>query len=268
MKKIICLLVIILNCFFITSCSNSSNVYDNTDYFTEEGKLTVSVRLAFYNNGKEIPGLAELDPELEIEGVKDDGGLSVYFAACNNSKYDRKLTDIAVNYIRNKDNYDIVEPCEFSFDNEVYIASGQTIFIPCVFEKDFVKLEARLDGIVSETALTYEGCVINGDEPEEKANSITYSIKEAKFTSSDGIEGSFAIKNNFKTDKKINQISFMIYTDEGKTVTKSPVKMDVDATIASGESIVLKYAVIPDNVAEKIKENKLFNSLKIKVTEE
>ena len=60
----------------------------------------------------------------------------------------------------------------------------------------------------------------------------------------------------------------MIYTDDGKTVTKSPVKMDVDTTIASGESIVLKYAVIPDNVAEKIKEEKLFNKLKIKVTEE
>lgn len=270
LKKSLCVIFAVLMCVTAVSCNKASgNVYSNTeDYYTKDGELTISPYFAYYNDGKEVKELEKIDPEIAEEGVLDDGAFNIYFAVCNLSSYDRKINEIKVNYIRNADNYDIVEACEFTLDNDVYIASGQTKIIPCVFEADFVKMEAKLKDLSSEVSIVYEGCVVEGAEPETIANSLTASVKELKFTSADGIEGSFSIKNNFSAEKNIGKISFMLYTDEGKKITKKPVEMDIDSSIESGEQMTLKFAVLPDNVSDEIKEIKLFNSVEIKITEE
>lgn len=269
LKKSFCVVFSVLLCFCSVSCKSSSNVYSNTEnYYTKSGELTISPYFAYFNDGKEVKELEEIDPEIAKEGVSDDGAFNIYFALCNNSPYDRKINEIKVNYIKNADNYDIVDACEFTMDNEVYLASGQTKIVPCVFEKDFVKLVAKLDDLSVKASVVYEGCVVNGADPETKADTLTSSVKELKFTSSDGIEGSFSIKNNFLKAKNIGEISFMIYADGDKKITKQPVKMQVDSTVESGEMITLKFAVLPANVNDEIKENKLFDSVEIKITEE
>ena len=153
-------------------------------------------------------------------------------------------------------------------DSDVYIASGETMLIPCIFEKDFVLMNARLKDLVCETTVSYEGCVVSGKEPLENANGFAYSVAELKFTSTNGIEGSFYIKNNDKFDAALGKISFELYTNDGKKITNSPVEMDVNQTIEEGGVVKLKYAVLPDNVSKEIAESKLFDSVEIKVTEE
>lgn len=267
-KKAIACIFAVLMSFSVVSCEGKSNVYNNLDgYYTEEGEFTLSPCFAYYNDGKQVPGLFELDPEMAKE-VLDDGAFNVYFVASNLSPFDRKITQIKIDYIKNADGYDIVQASVFDMDNEVYIASGESKIIPCVFEKEFVNLIAKLNDISAKATIVYEGCVVNGAKPEEKANSLTASVKELKFTSANGIEGKFSIKNNFAVSKKINKISFMIYTDKGVKITKQPIKMDVDSTIEAGEMMTLRYAVLPSNVNEKITNTKLFDSVKIEFTEE
>ncbi|MEE1002854.1 MAG: hypothetical protein U0L17_03845 [Acutalibacteraceae bacterium] len=269
LKKSFCAVFSVLLCFCVVSCKSSNNFYTNTDnYYTEDGELTISPYFAYYNDGKEVKELEEIDPEMAEEGVSDDGAFNIYFALCNNSPYDRKINEIKVDYIKNADDYDIVESSEFTLDNEVYLSSGETKIVPCVFEKDFVKLVAKLDDLSVKASVVYEGCVVNGAEPETKANTLTASVKELKFTSSDGIEGSFIIKNNFSKEKNVGQIAFMLYTDGGEKITKNPVKMQVDSTVEPSETITLKFAVLPANVSDDIKENKLFDSVEIKISEE
>lgn len=267
-RKTACLLLAVIICLSFVSCNSENNVYLTNDYYTKDGELTISPYFAYYNNGKVVAELEEIDPEMADEGPLDDGSFNIYFMVCNNSPYDRKITEITVDFIRNKDNYDIVEGTEFSMDDETYIASGEKLIIPCVFEADFVNLEAKLKGLSAKATIAYEGCVVNGAEPEKVADSLTSSVKELTFTDADGIEGSFTIQNNFNTDKTIGTVSFMIYTNSGAKITKEPVTMNVDTTLGAGEQITLKYAVLPGNVADSIKETKLFDSVEIKLTEE
>lgn len=268
-KKTLCIIFAVFMCFCVVSCKNSKNIYSNTEnYYTKDGELTISPYFAYYNDGKKVEELEEIDPEIAKEGVSDDGAFNIYFALCNNSPYDRKINEIKVKYIKNADNYDIVEPCEFTMDNEVYLPSGETKIIPCSFEKDFVKLVAKLDDLSAQASVVYEGCVVNGAEPETKVNTLTASVKELKFTSSNGIEGSFTIKNSFSKEKNIGKIAFELYTDEGEKITKKAVEMQVDSSVRANENITLKFAVLPSNVNDNIKENKLFNSAEIKISEE
>lgn len=267
-KKAGALIISAVICAVSVSCASSSNVYNPRDFYTKAGELTISPYFAYYNNGKQVEGLDEIDPEMAEEGPLDDGAFNIYFALSNNSPYDRKITEIMVDFIKNKENYDIVEASEFSMDDETYIGSGQTLIIPCVFEKDFVKLEAKLQSLSAKASVSYEGCVIDGNDPDTIDNSLTASVKELKFTSTDGIEGSFSIKNNFKEKKNIKKISFMLYTDENAAITKDKVEMNINSEIEAGEQITLRFAVLPGNVSDDIKESKLFNSVKIIISEE
>lgn len=268
LRVLFCIIISAVILLSTTACKGSSNVYDNKNYFTKGGALTASPRFAYYNDGKEVSELEEIDKEIFDEGVKDDGSFTIYFAVSNNTDFDRKITSLKVKKIQTKDGKDIVEPSEFSMDSDVYIASGETMLIPCIFEKDFVLMNARLKDLVCETTVSYEGCVVSGKEPLENANGFAYSVAELKFTSTNGIEGSFYIKNNDKFDAALGKISFELYTNDGKKITNSPVEMDVNQTIEEGGVVKLKYAVLPDNVSKEIAESKLFDSVEIKVTEE
>lgn len=267
-KTALCVLVAVILSVFVSSCNTSSNVYDNENYYTKGGELTASPRFAYYNDGTEVAGLEELDKEIYDEGPVDDGSFTIYFAVNNSTPYDRKINSLNIKYIRTKDGYDIVEPSEFSMDSDVYIASGESRIIPCVFEKDFVLMQAKLKNLSSSVSISYEGCVVNGDEPQKQESGFSYSVKEMKFTSTNGIEGSFYIKNNNQRTEKIGKISFMLYTNEGKKITNKPVEMVVDTEIESGDILTLKYAVLPNNVSEDIVNNKVFDAIEIKVTEE
>ena len=195
-KNTLILLLIVVLCGGFTSCNSNQNYFFDENYLTEENALTASPYFAYYNNGKLPEKLKEIDPEIYKEGALDDGAFNIYFAVCNNSYWDRKLTEIKVKFITTDDGYEIVEPCEFTLDSETYIAAGQTLIIPCSFEKEFVKLEAKLDNILAQTSLAYEGCVLSKKVGYDKKGAVNTYIHELKFTSSNGIEGKFTIFNS------------------------------------------------------------------------
>lgn len=262
-KRIICIFTAVLMSLFTVSCNGSSNIYNNENYYTEDGRITVSARFAYYNNGKKIEELKDFDSERYKESPVNDGSFTVYFAVSNQTDYDKKITDINVEYIRNSKNYDIVEPADFSMDEDFYLKSGETQFIECNFEKDFVKMVATLDTLTTKSSVSYEGCVVNGADPEDNGG-ISYSVKEAKFTSTNGLNGSFCIKNFSEKTVSLGSISFMLYTDKGIAVTKKPVKMNLDLKLNPSESSTYKFGVTADNINKDIKENKLFNTIVIK----
>lgn len=264
-KKSLSLLLIVVLCCSFVSCNSNQNFFLDEDYLTKEDELTISPYFAYYNNGKLPEKLKEIDPEIYKEGAVDDGAFNIYFAVCNNSEFDRKITEIKVKYIKTDDGYEIVEPCEFTLDNETYIESGQTLIIPCSFEKEFVKLEAKLDNIIAKTSVAYESCVLSAKNVPENTNDVLYYVEELKFTSSNGIEGKFTIDNQTNKVKKFKNISFMLYTDKGEKITKTPVKMDIGCTVDSSSILTLNFAILPDNVSDGIKETKLFDKVQIKV---
>ena len=264
-KNTLILLLIVVLCSSFTSCNSNQNYFFDENYLTQENALTASPYFAYYNNGKLPQKLKEIDPEIYKEGALDDGAFNIYFAVCNNSEFDRKITEIKVKFITTDDGYEIVEPCEFTLDSETYIAAGQTLIIPCSFEKEFVKLEAKLDNILAQTSLSYEGCVLSAKNVPENTNDVLYYVEELKFTSSNGIEGKFTIDNQTNKVKKFKNISFMLYTDKGEKITKTLVKMDMSCTVDSSSILTLNFAILPDNVSDDIKETKLFDKVEIKV---
>lgn len=253
-------------CFSCVSC-NSGNVYNNPDYYWEEGKLIAAPRFAYYNNGDEVKGLKELDAQMAAEGVKNDGSFVIYFAVTNKTGFDKKITSISINSIVDSSGNTVVKPDEVEINDDVYLANGQTINIPCSFSKDRVEREIRLsDGEFNTTTdVIAESCVVNGPEPAKADSGLTGSVAKAVFTEADGIEGIIKIRNNNKTDINLNTISFTLLTDKGVKVTNEPVSMNVDTTLGADEVISLDYAVIPKNVNEKVTENKDFNTINIKL---
>ncbi len=264
-KKSLSVLLCVLFSLTLISCDTSKNVFLDEDYFTKDGELTISPYFAYYNDGKLVKELENIDPEIYKEGALDDGAFSIYFAVCNNTDFDRKINEIRIGFIQTDDGYDIVEPSEFSLDSETYIAAGQTLIIPCVFDAQYVKLEAKLDKIVAQASVVYEGCVLSAKQKNLKNNELNYYIDELVFTSSDGIEGSFTIDNQCDEDKTLKDISFMLYTNKGEKITKQPITMNVDATIEAMSVLTLNYAVLPDNVSDDIKKTKLFDTVEIKI---
>lgn len=266
-KQLVCVMFAVLISLSITACG-SNNVYNNENYLTKAGALTASPRFAYYNDGKEVPELEEIDKEIYDEGVVNDGSFTIYFAVSNKSEFDRKITSINVQKLTNKSGYEIVKPSEFTMDSDVYIAAGQTMIIPCIFDKEFVLMNVKLDSLASKVSVKYEGCVLKGAEPEKLSSGFSYSVSSLKFTSTNGVEGSFFIRNNDNTTKKLGKISFELQTNDGKKITKAPVEMNVDTEIEAGDVITLKYAVLPGNVSSKVTKTKIFDSVEIKVTEE
>lgn len=262
-KKIFCVLTAVLFSTVLVSCNGSSNVYDNENYYTEDGKITVSARLAYYNNGKKIEELKDFDNERYKEAAVNDGSFSVYFAVSNKTEYDKKITDINVEYVRNSKNYDIVAPADFSMDEDFYLAAGETQFIECNFEKDFVKMTATLDKLTTKTSISYEGCVINGADPEDNGG-ISYSVKEAKFTSTNGLNGAFCIKNFSDKPIKIDSVAFSLYTDGGEKITKKKVSMTLDLTLNPDENSTYNFGITADNINNDVKDDKLFNTIIMK----
>ena len=264
-KKLICFIMSVLFALYFVSCdTTASNYYDNEDFYTKQGEITVSARFAYYNNGQKYEALKNIDKEKYKEKTTDDGSFTIYFAVSNLSKYDKKITEIGVEYIRNSKNHDIVKETTFDLDSDFYVAAGETRLAECNFEKSFVKMTATLDELKTKTTVSYEGCVINGKEPENNGG-IGYSVKEAKFTVSSGLEGSFYIKNFTKTNQKIGKIRFMLYTDKNIPITKKAIEISVDDTIGAGKVKAYNYGVLQNNIDSDIKNDKLFNSIIMKV---
>ena len=125
-------------------------------------------------------------------------------------------------------------------------------------------MNATLDELKTKTSVSYEGCVVNGKEPENNGK-IAYSIKEAKFTVSSGLEGKFYIKNFTKKSQKIGKIKFMLYTDKNMPITKKAIEIAVDDTIKSGKTKTLSYGILQNNIEDDIKTKRLFDNIIMKV---
>lgn len=264
-KKLVCLVLSICFLICLASCEKSgSNYYDNEDFYTKQGEITVSARFAYYNNGSKYEALKKIDEQRYNEKPVNDGSFTVYFAITNLTKYDKKITSIGVDYIVNLNDYDIVKKSTFDLDSSFYVASGETRLAECNFEKSFVKTTATLDELKTKTSVSYEGCVVNGKEPENNGN-IGYSISSAKFTASSGLEGEFYIKNFTKKAQKIGKISFMLYTNKNMPITKKPIKISVDDTIEAGKVKAYSYGILQNNIEDDIKNNRLFDSIIMKV---
>ncbi|MBQ4155588.1 MAG: hypothetical protein IJD90_02145 [Clostridia bacterium] len=242
-KNSLILLLIVVLCGGFTSCNSNQNFFLDEDYLTKEDELTISPYFAYYNNGKLPEKLKEIDPEIYKEGALDDGAFNIYFAVCNNSDWDRKLTEIKVKFITTKDGYEIVEPCEFTLDNETYIAAGQTLIIPCSFEKEFVKLEAKLDNILAKTSLSYEGCVLSEKGAYWSPDAMDIFVNEFKFTDTNAVEGKFTIFNGTGAADYFGTVKINLFTDKGEKVNKEPLIMEIDSTIKGGEELTLRYAI-------------------------
>ena len=191
-KSLMILLCVMLSVCFI-SCESNNNVFLDENYYTKDGELTISPYFAFYNDGKQVKELENIDPELYKAGAQDDGAFNIYFAVCNNKKFDRKINEIRIGFIQTDDGYDIVDPTEFTLDSETYIAAGQTRIIPCVFDMEFVKLEAKLDNIIAQASVVYEGCMLSAKTGPYTPDGVSCYVDEFLFTSTDGIEGKFTI---------------------------------------------------------------------------
>ncbi len=267
-KNTLIFLLIVVLCGGFTSCNSNKNFFFDENYLTEENALTVSPYFAYYNNGKLPQKLEEIDPEIYKEGALDDGAFNIYFAVSNNSLFDRKLTEIKVKFITTDDGHEIVEPCEFTLDNETYIAAGQTLIIPCTFEEEFVKLEAKLDNIIAQTSLAYESCVLSAKYAADyKKRMMNYFVDELKFTPTNGIEGSFSIINESKNDEYFGTVKINLFTDKGEKINKEPLTMTIDSTVKKTESLTLRYAILPDNITEEANK-RLFNYALIEITKE
>ena len=280
LKKFLCIVLSLCILATLSSCGKSNNVFYDEDYSAQENELTVSPYFAYYNNGKEVELLKEIDPEIAKEGVKEDGAFNIYFAVCNNSSFDRKITEISVDFIRVspvENDYDadkaaqygdIVVPSIFDMDEETYIASGQTLIIPCTFEKDFVLLEAKLDELYTKATVSYEGCVLQAKTHNYQKHRVNYFVDELKFTSTNGIEGVFSIVNESEKDEYFGTVKINFYTSKGEKINKQPLTMEINSTVKSTEKLTLRYAIFPDNVEEKIAENKLFDLVDIEIIKE
>lgn len=268
-KSFIILLCVLLSIVFV-SCEANNNVFLDENYYTKDGELTISPYFAYYNNGKTVKELEDIDPEIYKEGVSEDGSLNIYFAVCNNTSFDRKINEIRVGFIQTADEYDIVEPSEFTLDNETYIAAGQSLIIPCVFEKEFVKLEAKLDEIIAQASVVYEGCVLSAKNTSDyKKGKMNYFVDELKFTQANGIEGSFSIVNESDKDEYFGTVEINFYADsKDKKINKIPLVMEINSTVKSTEKITLNYAILADNVNEEIIETKLFDIALIEIIKE
>ena len=161
----------------------------------------------------------------------------------------------------------MVEPCEFTLDSETYIAAGQTLIIPCTFEKEFVLVEAKLDDIYAQTSVVYEGCMLSAKETDYKKGAVNFYVDELTFTSSSGIEGKFTIFNSTTTDKYFGNVKINLTTSKGEKVNKKPLEMNIDSTVKSGEKLTLRYAIMPDNVTDEANE-KLFDLVDIEIIKE
>ena len=266
-KSLVLVLLALSLCVCFVSCNSSKNFFYDENYLTKEGAITASPYFAYYNDGKLPEKLEEIDPEIYAEGPLDDGAFNIYFAVSNNTKFDKKITEIKVNYIRNLNDYEMVEPCEFTLDNETYIAAGQTLIIPCTFEKEFVLVEAKLEDIYAQTSVVYEGCMLSAKETDYKKGAVNFYVDELTFTSSSGIEGKFTIFNSTTTDKYFGNVKINLFNDKDQKINAQPLSMNIDSTVKVGEKLTLRYAVMPDNVTEKANE-RLFDYVYIEVTED
>ena len=266
-KSVLILLCVLLSTVFV-SCDSSNNVFLDEAYYTKADQLTISPYFAYYNNGKTVKELEKIDPEIYKEGVLDDGSFNIYFAVSNNTAFDRKINEIRIAFIQTEEGYDIVQPTEFSLDNDTYIQAGETRIIPCVFEKEFVELEAKLDKLVAQASVVYEGCVLSAKTHNYRKGFVNYFVDELKFTSSNGVEGSFSIVNETNKDKHFGNVEINLTTNDGVKINKIPLVMDINSTVKSGEKLTLNYAILPDNVNEDFIDTKLFDLVDIEIVKE
>lgn len=245
MSAALCAAVLVLSAGVLSGCVNNKFQIEYEDVVKENGKISASPYSAEYGS---------------------DGKLTVVVAVHNGTEYTKILKSINVMSLKNKKGFDIVEANNFVLDDKKYIEPDTVTLYECVFEKEQVKANVKLDTLQSEITLEYKGCVKTDEKPNESdKEGYTFNIMEGEFNSAGGFEGKICIRNNYKTVKTPYGISFDIYDDSGRRVNTDTInKINNDVKIQPNKMITLKVDLTADYVNQEIAKDCNFNMLYIK----
>ena len=249
LKKIssaaLCLAVLILSVGVMSGCSNNKFQIDYADVYQEKGKISASPYSAEYGS---------------------DGKLTVVVAVHNGTEYTKIIKSINITSLKNKKGFDIVDANNFTLEDKKYLEPNTISLYECVFEKDQVKANVKLDTLQSEITLEYKGCVKTDEvAAESDKEGYTVNIMEGEFNSSGGFEGKICIRNNYKIAKTPYGISFDIYDDNGRKVnTETVYKVNNDVEIKPNKMVTFNVDLTADYVNQEIAKDCNFNTLYIK----
>ena len=241
----LCLSVLISCACALSGCGNNKFKIEYTDVVQENGKISASPYSAEYGN---------------------DGKLTVVVAVHNGTEYTKILTAVNITSLKNKKGFDIVEANRFTIDDKKYLEPNTISLYECVFEKEQVKANVKLETLESEITLEYKGCVKTEDVPKESDKECyTANIMEGEFNSTGGFEGKICMRNNYKTAKTPYGISFDIYDNLGRKVNTETIhKLNNDLEIAPNKMVTLNIDLTADYVNQEIAQKCDFDMLYIK----
>ena len=227
----LCIAMSVLSVCILSGCGNNKFEIDYADVYKEEGKISASPFSAEYGS---------------------DGKLTVVVAVHNGTDYTKILKSINISSLKNKKGFDIVEANNFTLDDKKYIEPNTITLYECVFEKDQVKANVKLDTLEDVPA-------------ESDKEGYTVNIMEGEFNSAGGFEGKICVRNTYKTAKTPYGISFDIYDDSGRKVnTETVYKINNDVTIQPNKMVTLNVDLTADYVNQEIAKDSNFNMLYIK----
>lgn len=245
LSAVLCLAVIIMSVCVMSGCSNNKFQIDYADVYQEKGKISASPYSAEYSS---------------------DGKLTVVVAVHNGTEYTKILKSITVTSLKNKKGFDIVEANAFTLEDKKYLEPNTISLYECVFEKEQVKANVKLDTLESEITLEYKGCVKTDEvAAESDKEGYTVSIMEGEFNSTGGFEGKICIRNNYKIAKTPYGVSFDIYDDSGRKVNTDTIyKINNDVKISPNKMVTFNIDLTADYVNQEIAIDCNFNTLYIK----
>ncbi len=259
-KSFFCLLLCATVLFTAVGCDTKQK----DPAYNKAGEVNIYPYFAYYCDGSKVEGLEDIDPEKTDETVANDGSLVVYFEISNNTKFDKKITQIDVEYIQDGYGVNLVEGNVFYMTSDIYLGAGEKRIIECEYEKELVLEIVQIDELYSKATVSYEGCVIDGKDPEKTDKDYSLAIESLKFTKTNGVEGSIKVRNNTDFDKRLSGISFSLKTNTDIVITNEPIVIELDNFVVKlGETQELKFAVLPNNTTEKIKSDKIFDTIEI-----
>ena len=259
-KSIFCILFCVSILFTAVGCDTEQK----DPAYNKAGEVNIYPYFAYYCDGSTVEGLEDIDPEKENDPVSDDGSFVVYFEVSNNTEFDKKITRIDVEYIQDGYGVNLVEANVFHMIDDIYIGAGEKRIVECEYEKELVLEIVKIDELYSKATVSYEGCIIDGKDPEKSDEDYTLAIESLKFTKTNGIEGSLKIRNNTKFEKMISGIKFSLKTNTSVMLTNDPIEIELyDLTIESGGVETVNFAVLPKDTTQKIKSDKIFDTIEI-----
>lgn len=242
----------------MTGCSVSLTGDRYVDVFeaeceVEDGALTCSPVKAYYSDGSD-------DEDTGAPVV--EGSLVVNIGIANGLDYPKSIRAIHLEVLDDLGEQ-LAVPNTYDLETPLVVEAGAVEELQCVFSVEKVLKNVSLDYLECNWDLYAMGCVLDGKEPADTADTVTMAIETASFKSSLNYEmnGSIKLKNNYDHAVVPSDIRFWVKTDEGKKMHNTKIMIANDLSVEPGETMTLPFTITASDAADHIEDLEAFDYL-------